>query len=222
MSGPNTGSTNTVDQLLGHTNGPESPVQDREVTRARSSAYIVHGNYDRLDQMCDSIATAGLVQVEDGTDETDVSNEIHRRVHNYLTSLYSYNEQVRDTLSRHLTEDIHKGYFLPDQDNTGAPEYVQRLTFLWGLRNDFQHNDYWCLRVEHEATRDGYDYYHLRFQKQFFNATPKGDLDSAGDYLAHSPDSDQEYPLPYIGDFHRNLFNQFERDFDEWCSLDSN
>ena len=218
MSGSEVGSTNTIDQLLGHTNGPTATVEDRVVTRARSSAYIVHGNFDRLAQMCDDITTDGSILVAKGTNKTDVSNEIHRRVHNYLSSLYSFNEQIRNILNRYLTEDIHKGYFLPARNNVGAPEYVHRLMFLWGLRNDFQHSDYWCLRVEHEARRDEYDYYHLRFQKQFFTATPKGDLDSAGDYLAHSPDSDQEYPLPYIGDFHRNLFNQFERDFDAWCS----
>lgn len=64
---------------------------------------------------------------------------------------------------------------------------------------------------------EGRDSYHLYFEKQDFEATPKGDLDSAGDYLAHAPDTDLCYPLPYIGDFHRNLFNEFESAFEDWC-----
>lgn len=72
------GSTNTIDQLLGHTNGPADPVTDRDLTRARSSAYIVHGNFHELAQMCDDISITGLILVKAGTDETDVENEVYR------------------------------------------------------------------------------------------------------------------------------------------------
>jgi len=54
------------------------------VTRARSSAYIVHGNFHELAQMCDDISITGLVLVKEGTDETDVENEVYRLVHNIL------------------------------------------------------------------------------------------------------------------------------------------
>lgn len=212
------GSTNTIDQLLREQSVPTHPITDRDVKRARSSAYIVHGNFDALARACEDVTTTGLVEVDVGVAETDVTNEIYRLVHNYVSSLYSYNEQIRDILTKRLDEEITKGYFLPDRNDAGAPEYVQRLTFLWGLRNDFQHGDYWCLSVEREASRNGHDYYHLYFEKQDFEATPEGDLDEAGDYLAHAPDSDQRYPLPYIGDFHRNLFTEFEQDFESWCT----
>lgn len=212
------GSTNTIDQLLGHSNGPADPVTDRDLTRARSSAYIVHGNFNELAGMCDDISTTGVIIVDEGAERTDVENEVYRRVHNYVSSLYSYNEQIRTILNKRLNRHIGKGYFLPARDNKAAPEYVRRGTFLWGLRNDFQHGDYWCLSVEFEATREGKDCYNLYFEKRDFEATPKGNLDEAGDYLAHAPDDDQQYPLPYIGDFHRNLFSDFESAFESWCS----
>lgn len=210
-------SLNTVDQLLGHTNGPEDAITNRDLTRARSSAYIVHGNFHELAEMCDDISTTGLIVVEKGAKDTDVENEVYRRVHNYVSSLYSYNEQIRSILNKRLSRHIKKGYFLPSRDDKAAPEYVRRGTFLWGLRNDFQHGDYWCLKVEHQGTQNGSDCYQLYFQKRDFEATPKSDLDSAGDYLAHAPDGDQRYPLPYIGDFHRNLFSEFESAFESWC-----
>lgn len=142
------GSTNTIDQLLGHTSGPADPVTDRDLTRARSSAYIVHGNFNELARMCDNISTTGLIVVATGTETTDVENEIYRRVHNYVSSLYSYNEQIRQILNKHLNQHIGKNYFLPAPENKAAPEYVRRGTFLWGLRNDLQHGDYWCLSVQ--------------------------------------------------------------------------
>lgn len=216
MSGP--GSTNTIDQLLGHAAGPTEPVTERDLTRARSSAYIVHGNFNELARMCEDISTTGLIVATAGTETTDVENEIYRRVHNYVSSLYSYNEQIRKILNKRLNRHIGKDYFLPARENKAAPEYVRRGTFLWGLRNDFQHGDYWCLSLELERSTDDQDYYHLHFQKHDFEATPKGNLESSSDYLAHSPDSDQKYPLPYIGDFHRNLFSEFESAFESWCS----
>ncbi|NKE37307.1 hypothetical protein GWG54_16080 [Natronococcus sp. JC468] len=211
------GSTNTIDQLLGHTEGPTDPITDRDLTRARSSAYIVHGNFHELAQICDDISTTGTIIVEEGADKTDVENEVYRRVHNYVSSLYSYNEQIRSILNKRLNRHIKKGYFLPARDNKAAPDYVRRGTFLWGLRNDFQHGDYWCLSVQYEGTQNGSDCYQLHFQKREFEATPKGDLDSASDYLVHASDEDQRYPLPYIGSFHRNLFSEFENAFEEWC-----
>ena len=215
MSG--SGSTNTVDPLLGHTEGPSSEITDRDLVRARSSAYIVHGNFRDLAEMCDDIATTGLVKTSKEADNTDVENEVYRRVHNYVSSLYSYNEHIREILNRRLGQHIGKRYFLPGKDNRAAPDYTKRGAFLWGLRNDFQHGDYWCLSVE-KANQDlDYAFYHLRFEKQDFNATPKGGIEDAGGYVAYAPDGEYEYPLPYIAHFHRNLFNDFESDFESWC-----
>lgn len=212
------GSRNTVDQLLRERRGPDYPVTDRDVKRARSSAYIVHGNFDALARACDDIRTTGLVKVDNSANESDVTNEVYRLVHNYVSSLYSYNEQIRDILSKRLDREITKHSFLPDRNEAGAPTYIRRLAFLWGLRNDFQHGDYWCLSVEFGVSRNEFDFYHLHFEKRDFEASPEGSLDESGDYLAHAPDEDQRYPLPYIGDFHRNLFTEFEQDFESWCA----
>lgn len=111
------GSTNTIDQLLSHTEGPSTPVTERDLTRARSSAYIVHGNFRELAVMSEDITTTGVIVTDATADKTDVKNEVYRRVHNYVSSLYSYNEQIRAILCERLEEHIHKGYFLPARDN---------------------------------------------------------------------------------------------------------
>lgn len=190
---------------MGHTDGPAEPVTDRDLTRVRSSAYIVHGNFNELTQLCDDIRT-GVITASREAKKTDVENEVYRRIHNYVSSLYSYNEQIRDILNERLQKHIGKQYFLPARDNKAAPEYVRRGVFLWGLRNDFQHRDYWCLSVEFEGTNDDAALYLLTFSKQAFEPTPQGNLDKAGDYLVHAEDGEFEFPLPYIGDFHRILF----------------
>lgn len=211
------GSTNAVDQLLGHTAGPTEPVTDRDVTRARSSAYIVHGNFAKLVALCDD-ATTGLIRVDQETPRADVENEVYRRLHNYVAALYSYDEQIRTILNRRLPTNVGKHEFLPDRGERGAPRYVRRGLFLRGLRNDFQHGDYWCLSITSEGTDAGDALYHLRFSKESFEPTPRGGLDEAGAYLAHANDEELEFPLAYVGTFHRQLFNEFEEAFESWCA----
>jgi len=131
--------------------------------------------------------------------------------------LYSYNEQIRNALNNCLDVSVGKEIFLPTTTDAATPLYVQRGVFLWGLRNDFQHGDYWCLSVTQEQAGTETTRYHLRFNKQDFEPTPSGDADSVGRYLAHAPDSAYEYPLPYFGSFHRDLFTEFEAAFESWC-----
>jgi len=211
------GSTNTIDLLLGGVVEPARPVRQRDITRARSSAYIVHGNFRELAGLCENISESGLIVADTATPATDVENEVYRRVHNYVSSLYSYNEQIRNALDNCLDVSVGKEIFLPTAADKSTPLYVQRGAFLWGLRNDFQHGDYWCLSVTQEQTDSETTRYHLRFNKLDFEPTPSGDADSAGRYLAHAPDSAYEYPLPYFGSFHRNLFTEFEAAFESWC-----
>ena len=216
MSGED-GSTNNIDQLLGSITEPQRPVRRRDLTRARSSAYIVHGNFRELAGLCENISDSGLIVADATTPATDVENEVYRRVHNYISSLYSYNEQIRNALDNCLAVSIGKEIFLPTVAGKSTPLYVQRGAFVWGLRNDFQHGDYWCLSVTQEQSSTDTTRYHLRFNKRDFEPTPSGNVDSAGRYLAHAPDSTYEYPLPYFASFHRELFAEFEAAFESWC-----
>lgn len=184
--------------------------------RARSSAAIVHNNFAELAEMCSDIASTGLIEAEAGSNSTDIENEVYRRVHNYLASFYSYDEQIREILNRRQKQHIGKRKFLPDRNNHAAPRYSKRGAFLWGLRNDFQHGDYWCLSVKKVQEGSDYDCYHMKFDKTNFDATPKGGIDDSSGYIAHAPDREYEYPLTYIADFHQRLFNDFETAFEDW------
>jgi hypothetical protein len=66
----NLGATNTIDQLLVHSPGPSNPVTDRDLTRSRSPAYIVRGDFSELAGTCDDISTPGLVVVATDADLT--------------------------------------------------------------------------------------------------------------------------------------------------------
>lgn len=215
------GSTNRVDQLLRDAASPHLPVQQHELNRLQRSAWIVHRNFYDIDQLGDDVVQSGMIESPDGLDERTIRTEVFKRVHNYLASLYSFNEQARAIIDDKYTDrTIDKGDFLPNPDETrsaSAPEYIKRLVFLWGLRNQFTHEQYRCLALERESTHDGAEYFNLTFRETLYSPTPKGGLEESGDYLRYSDSRDREHPLCYIGEFHQEYFNEFETDLNDWC-----
>lgn len=225
-------SDNEVDRLLGHRSGPDLPVSVTDLRRLQHSAGIVHGNFTLIARLTRHVHT-GVIAVEEsppfdsygGSEKTEtreyvestVSTEVYRLVHNYLASVYSFNEQVRELLTNHCTEEVDKSDFLT---TSTASNYVRWIAFPWGLRNDLQHGNYACLDVVPIGADGTVDLYHLTFDKTAFEPTPTGDLDDAGDYLHHFDDERFDYPLAYLGEFHTDQFNRFERDLNEWCRRD--
>lgn len=222
MSGRgNEGSTNSIDQLLHDASSPNLPVQQHELDRLRRSGWIVHRNFYDIDQLGADVTQNGMVSSPEGLNERTIRTEVFKRVHNYLSSLYSFNEQARTIINGKYTgREVDKSDFLPNPDGRGsasAPEYIKQLVFLWGLRNQFTHEQYRCLELEQDTTHDGDEYFRLKFRETSYSPTPKGGLEEAGDYLRYSDAQDREHPLCYIGEFHQNHYNEFESDLNDWC-----
>lgn len=71
MGSNSEGSTNAVDQLLGHTNGPATAPSKGDATRLQYSKQIVDITFTRLSNWCDNIATDGFVYFDkDGDPDT--------------------------------------------------------------------------------------------------------------------------------------------------------
>ena len=215
------GSTNSVDQLLHDANSPNLPVQQHELNRLQRSAWIVHRNFYDIDQLGEDVVESGMIDSPDELNERIIRTEVFKRVHNYLASLYSFNEQARSIIDEKYTgREIDKADFLPDPDgnrSASAPEYIKKLVFLWGLRNQFTHGQYRCLTLRRDSSHDGEEYFKLGFQETLYSPTPKGRLEESDDYLRYSDEEDREHPLCYIGEFHQMCFNEFETDLNEWC-----
>lgn len=221
MCGTSEGSTNSVDQLLRDADGPGLHVQKFELTRLERSAFIVHRNFFDIDKLGDDVLQNGMILPQDEIGEQQLRTEVFKTVHNYLASLYSFVEQARSIIdSKRAGRDIDKGYFLPNPNkpkSTSAPGFVRKLVFLWGLRNQFTHEEYRCLTVEKEYDHNNEVFYELKFTETEYSPTPEGGLDQAGDYLRYSNQSERKHPLCYIGRFHREQFNTFEEDLRDWC-----
>lgn len=214
---------NIIDAWIDTNSAPHRPTTDAEIDRIRTSAYFIHGNYVRLADLGPDIANNGLIRIAkngNGYGDIQTKGEALRRVHNYLSSLYSYNMQVIEHINEKTTDKTYDKYdLLPGTDVSEQyiPSYIKKNCFLHGLRNDIQHGEYHCLRVDKEREDEEYEYYHLRFIKGHFEPRATGGLENSGDYLRYTTKQDREYPLPYICEFH-DEFNQFETDLEDWCS----
>ena len=215
------GSTNCIDQLLHDANSPHLPVQQHELNRLQHSAWIVHRNFYDITKLGTNVTQDGMISSPDGLDERTIRTEVFKRVHNYLSSLYSFNEQARAIIDDKYTgRTIDKADFLPDPDGTrraSVPAYSKRLVFLWGLRNQFTHGQYRCLNLDQHTAHDGTEYFELTFRESLYAPTPTGGLEESGDYLRYCTARDRERPLCYIGEFHEEYFNEFESDLNTWC-----
>jgi len=222
MSGDANSVENIIDLWIDSSSGPHKPTTDAEIDQLRKSGYFVHGNYYQLAALGPNISHDGLIRMEkngNGFAPLQRKAEALRRVHNYLSSVYSYNMQVIDHVNEKMTDErYNKHNLLPGRETPRhkIPKYVRKNCFLHGLRNDMQHGEYQCLRVEKEDENEDYEFYHLRFIKSNFKPRPTGGLEKSGDYLRYSTEQEREYPLTYICDFHKE-FNKFEQDLEGWC-----
>lgn len=211
------GSTNAVDQLLGHTDGPSTVPSQEDVRRLQYSRQIVAINYTRLSKLCDNISTDGFVYFDKGeTDSESLRINIFADIHNYLASLYSFVEELHQVIDKCVNDSINKKTFVrgSSRKDHSLPPFVCKLVFAWGLRNQFTHGNYRCLTViqEQGATQS---YMRVRFNKTKFDPRGQGDLQAVGDYLWGIDQHEENNPMCYFAKLNKHLL-AFWTDTKDW------
>lgn len=148
--------------------------------------------------------------------QEDTGFDVLRLLHNYLASLYSYNETVRVLFNEYAPggTTLSSGEFTPASGGTPDSYYGRKLSFLRGLRTDFQHGGFSCLRFTTAGTLHGFGAYHVEFDRQRF--VEDSDLTDPTRFLAHTNERERQHPLAFVGRFHGNAFQSFAADADSW------
>lgn len=208
MSGQS--STNTIEQLIGtQTGGPNQSVSQDVINRVRVSANIVRQNFDQLEEFVDGKLDQDALFIVYTPSGGEAASYLYRHTHNYLSALYSFNEQVRDKVN-----DIISSHSISKQGIiSGQSRYSEKLAFVRGLRHDVQHGEYGSLKLKCQNTAGDFKIYSVVFKQQAFRS---GSVRHPRDYLRHTSHQDRKYPLPYIADFHKQHFNDFVDDFIDW------
>lgn len=207
MSGQ--GSVNTIDQLLGsQTGGPNQTVTQDMIRRFRVSANIVRQNFTELEDFVDGKLDQDALLIVYTPSGGEAVSYLYRHIHNYLSSLYSFNEQAIEKISDYSSGSVSKHDII-----SGQSLYSEKLAFIRGLRHDVQHGDYKCLSLNRRHSAGDFNIYCIEFDQQSYI---NGGVRNPHDYLRHTTQQDRQYPLPYIANFHKQYFNDFVDDLMNW------
>lgn len=214
------------EKLLGIPCEPERPVDSHDIQRLESAELVVHRNFISLRKFFNGQLADGILLVGDDAGPIPIGSKqyekmkMYRHLHNYLASVYSFNEQVRLLVNMYrgdadaTNNPIGKGAFVPEN----ATLYTRKLAFVRGLRADFQHGDFSSVRLDPVENPDqelsnGDNVYRVVFDKQAFRS---GATESPDKYLQDASDEEMRYPTGYLYSFHRNHFVGFAEDTEEW------
>lgn len=220
MSGTDSGSTNSIDQLLGHTEGLVGTPSQESIKRLGYSKQIVDINFTRLSSLCEDIATDGLVYYdpEEQSDTEGLRANIYADIHNYLSSIYSLVEEIYPFLNSCVDETIDKDTFVrgSDRADPSLPPFVRKLVFAWGIRNQFTHGNYRCLSIREETGADS-TYMRVDFHKTHFDPRGNGELTDVGDYLWSIDENEETHPMCYFANLYSH-FGDFWTDMIRWSN----
>ncbi|WP_143416468.1 hypothetical protein [Halobacterium hubeiense] len=216
--GDSVGSTNAIDRLLGHTDGPDSKPDPQDAERLDYSKQILGINFTRLDGYCKQIEKDGLIYLDDGDDPDSIRVNVFTDIHNYLSSIYSLVEEIHQLLNQCTTRHIGRRDLVLGSDNRdrSLPAFVRKLVFAWGLRNQFTHGNYRCLTIT-EQDNSANRHMRVRFNKTEFDPRGKGDLNEVGDYLWGVDDQEKNHPMCYFYSLYHH-FLAFWKDLRSWLS----
>lgn len=213
---------NEVEALLGaETGGPteNTPVTRDEFARVEISRTIVLENFADLKSFVDGrIADDAWIVIHDSQEPRAVARTLFQHLHNYLASLYSFNEQIREVVNdRTAGIAIEKRDFSPRKGESPACEYVEKLAFLRGLRHSMQHGDYRSLDFRPVEATNGFEFREVTFDRRKFES---GAVNYPRSFVQYGDAVRMAKPLQYVADFHRNHFVGFTEDCIDWLNGD--
>ena len=217
------------EKLLKKACTPTNPVSRPEVDRLEAAELIAHRNFQDLKKFVDGEMESGGCLIVCPGDEPEKlpltafeseRSRLHKYLHNYLASIYSFNEQVRELINRKIGDEdstdspLGRGAFVPNNRTL----YTQELAFARGLRVDAQHGEFSAINLkptDHPPvdTDEADDVYWIQFDKDSFR---NGATTNPDKYLSDKKDSSFDRPLEYLYSFHRDHFVEFAQETEHW------
>jgi len=151
-------------------------------------------------------------------DEYDIDTlrvNIFTDIHNYLSSLYSLVEELRQILNECVEEDINKDTIVrgSSRKNRAHPPFIRKLPFAWGYGISSLME---IIASDYYTGQETYDsYLRVEFHKQQFDPRGKGDLQEVGDYLWGVDKHQEDNPMCYFADLNDD-FVDFWSDTADW------
>lgn len=214
---------NEVEALLGvETGGPtaNTPITKAEFARFEMSRTIVLENFADLKEFVDGeIQQDAWIVIHDSQEPQAVARTLFQHLHNYLASLYSFNEQTRELINdKTAGAAVRKRDVSPHSGESPPCKYVEKLAFLRGLRHSMQHGDYRSLDFRPLDETKGFEFWEVTFDRMEFE---NGTVNRPRSFVQYGDAESMAKPLQYVADFHRNYFLDFTEDCLDWLRSNS-
>ena len=212
------GFSSEIERLLQQRAQPEHGLSDDEEGGLARAFVILDSNYSEMVEFIADgydINSNPVHKAEYDTDDIEAQQaEATRLTHNYLSSLYSFNEHIKELVNRKTDGHVsmRPRHFLSfDQRRS---DYSRKLTLLWGLRIDFQHGHFLSVKYErHDVTTERVLFRQIFSKKGFVDDSP---LNGMGDYLQYTNENERKLPFLFISWFHNNELEHFYDDCLDW------
>lgn len=208
-----------VQVLVGEPTTPRRRLADRDAVRLDAAKRTLDQNYFEIDEYVDGDLATNPMLVCPQDRRREEAFETIRLLHNYLSSLYSFNETVRVLFNDYTATGtrLRTGDFTPASGGSTRSYYGRKLSFLRGIRTDFQHGGFSCLSFEKTGELGDFGGYHVEFQRESF--VEESGVDGANRFLQHTNQREQRYPLCFVDRFHRETVREFHEDTEAWFEL---
>jgi hypothetical protein len=201
--------------LAGQAITPNRGMSEDDIIRLSVAKRTLDQNYMEIDEYVDGDLLTNPMFICHQNRREEEGFETLRLLHNYLSSVYSFNETVRVLFNQCTPEDIT----LRSSDFTAASGsdssyYTRKLTFLRGLRTDFQHGGFSCLTFEKAGVLGDFGGYHIIFNRETF--MNDSGLRDPNRFLRHTNEREQRQPLCFLSQFHQTSLQNFYNDTESW------
>lgn len=208
--------TSQLQSLLGSDVAPNSGLSSGARGRLSAAKRALDQNYYELEEYVDGKVPTNPMFICRTERKREEGFEVLRLLHNYLASIYSFNETIRVLCNRHTPASVELATsdFTSVSDDGSSSYYSRKLGFLRGLRTDFQHGGFSCFSFIKAGELGDFAGYHVRFDRDSF--VNDSGLHAPERFLRHTNESERRHPLCFIGRFHRTTLQQFYADVESW------
>lgn len=147
---------------------PNRRLTDADTTRLTAAKRTLDQNFLTLDEYVDGTLTQNPIFICHTEARREDGFEVLRLLHNYLSSLYSFNETIRVLFDRQTDCELRTSDFTPASGSANQSYYGRKLCFLRGIRTDFQHGGFSCLSFERTGRLGNFAGYHVVFDREEF------------------------------------------------------
>lgn len=215
-------SSNLFQRTVDVTCKPTRPLQEQDRDAFDTIVSIADLNFTTIRKFVDGRIKSDPYFYSDGENTSVRINQLMAILHNYLASIYSYNENLCKVLPDYLPDTARKpktGDFacLHGQSRT---IYTKQFNFILGLRTDVQHGTFSGIEITNVPWDESRRKHHVKFDRNgFVNSTR---LDDMNKYLRHTNRREREYVLSFLAMFHTNAFQSFHSELMAWFDQYSN